>query len=243
MIDYLYDGTFEGLLTCIYYHYYKEKASKICPASEYQTDFFSKHVKVQTDFSLFRKVYDAIAQKISVQTLSNVYYVFLSNHPDKENLILSYLVCGFERGRQIDSDYSLPAVYEMQKYAKRVVKEAHRFLGLVRFSEISGFLYSCIEPDNDILELIADHFSDRYRKEKFIIHDKKRSKAVFCKNSRWCIGDFKFQKQLKFSETELFYRNLWKKYFIEIAVSERKNPKLQSQFMPKKYWKNLIETN
>ena len=29
MIDYLYDGTFEGLLTCIYENYYTEKASGI----------------------------------------------------------------------------------------------------------------------------------------------------------------------------------------------------------------------
>ena len=27
MIDYLYDGTFEGILTCVYHHYYTEKAS------------------------------------------------------------------------------------------------------------------------------------------------------------------------------------------------------------------------
>ena len=29
MTDYLYDGTFEGILTCIYHHYYTDKATGI----------------------------------------------------------------------------------------------------------------------------------------------------------------------------------------------------------------------
>ena len=30
MQDYLYDGTFEGFLTCVYHHYYTEPAAGIC---------------------------------------------------------------------------------------------------------------------------------------------------------------------------------------------------------------------
>ena len=38
MIDYLYDGTFEGLLTCIYENYYTEKASGIFREEAYQSN-------------------------------------------------------------------------------------------------------------------------------------------------------------------------------------------------------------
>ena len=37
MQDYLYDGTFEGFLTCVYHHYYTEPAAGICLKEEYQS--------------------------------------------------------------------------------------------------------------------------------------------------------------------------------------------------------------
>ena len=34
---------------------------------------------------------------------------------------------------------------------------------------------------------------------------------------------------------------LWKEFFNTIGIKERKNLKCQKNFMPKKYWKNIIE--
>ena len=38
-----------------------------------------------------------------------------------------------------------------------------------------------------------------------------------------------------------WYQELWKMFFKKISIKERKNPRCQMQFMPKKYWKDLIE--
>ena len=35
------------------------------------------------------------------------------------------------------------------------------------------------------------------------------------------------------------YQELWKMFFKTISIKERKNPRYQMQFMPKKYWKDL----
>jgi probable DNA metabolism protein len=43
------------------------------------------------------------------------------------------------------------------------------------------------------------------------------------------------------SDREMFYQALWKSYFKNIAIGERKNPRLQRQFIPRRYWKNLVE--
>ena len=40
------------------------------------------------------------------------------------------------------------------------------------------------------------------------------------------------------------YKNmeeLWKSFFKTIAIKERVNKKCQQNFMPKKYWKNILE--
>ena len=45
----------------------------------------------------------------------------------------------------------------------------------------------------------------------------------------------------EFTENEKMYQELWKMFFKTISIKERKNPRCQMQFMPKKYWKDLIE--
>ncbi|MGI5880927.1 MAG: DUF4130 domain-containing protein [Syntrophomonadaceae bacterium] len=37
------------------------------------------------------------------------------------------------------------------------------------------------------------------------------------------------------------YQELWKLYFNRIAIDSRRNPKLQTQFVPIRYRKNLLE--
>lgn len=243
MIDYLYDGTFEGLLSCVYQHYYGERASGIYRRDQYQSNLFFKSRIVQTDEAKAVRVYEAIGRKISQDDLRRVYRVFLSSDPAKENMILHYLQAGFREGSKISSLHSNPVVYDMQRCEQKVSIEVHRMKGLIRFSVLSpgNILYCAIEPDHDILELIADHFSDRYRNEPFLIHDKKRSKGVFARNGAWYISDYRGEEMPGISEEESDYRMLWKKYFDTIAIRERINPACQKRFMPVRYWKNLTE--
>ena len=49
MQDYLYDGTFEGFLTCVYHHYYTEPAAGICLKEEYQSSLLGGFQEVHTD--------------------------------------------------------------------------------------------------------------------------------------------------------------------------------------------------
>ena len=47
-------------------------------------------------------------------------------------------------------------------------------------------------------------------------------------------------EQLKSHNDE--YSDLWKTYFRSTTIEERRNPKLQSRMMPKRYWKHILET-
>ena len=243
MMDYLYDGTFEGLLTCIYQHYYNEKASGIYCRDRYQANLFFGCSVVQTDESKADRVYEAIEKKISTDDLRRVYRVFLSSDPAKENKILNYIRLGFREGRTISRLHSHPVVFDMQQCEQKVSFEVHRMKGLIRFSVLSPgeILYCTIEPDHNVLELIAEHFADRYRNDPFIIHDKRRNKAVFSQHGSWYVSDFRGEELPDISEEERDYRLLWKKYFDTIAIKERINPACQKRFMPVRYWKNLTE--
>ena len=43
------------------------------------------------------------------------------------------------------------------------------------------------------------------------------------------------------SDEEKKYEELWSTFFKTIAIKERTNKRLQMQYMPKKYWKDLVE--
>lgn len=42
-------------------------------------------------------------------------------------------------------------------------------------------------------------------------------------------------------DEELFQQELWKSFFKVIGINDRKNKKVQINFMPKKYWEYIIE--
>ncbi len=248
-MDYLYDGSFEGFLCCVYAHYYKEKAQGIYLEQQYQRTMLQPFFTIETEADKAERVYEAIQKKISNDSLRRVYKVFLSGDEEKEIKLLQYLILGFKIGKKVDSLHALTETYSVQQLEHKVGAEQHRLLGLVRFSVIekegyeqSGqILYSAIEPDHDVLELIADHFAQRLPMENFILHDLRREKAAFCQKKHWYIG--KLGKEVSFSAAreELEYRALWKKYFESIAIFERTNPNCQKRCMPVRYWKNLTE--
>ena len=252
-MDYIYDGSFEGFLTCIYYHYYKEKASGIYCADSYQNNMLSRFYEVETDEEMAVTVYDGIEKKISNQALKRIYRVFLSNVENKETILLNYIVSGFKIGASIDLLHSNPTVFHVQQVEKKVTFEVHRLTGLVRFSVLqpskawssnldkAEILYCSIDPDHDVLEFLAEHFSDRFKNDPFIIHDQKRGKALFSYKSSWHVEAFSKSDFLVEAEDERSWRQLWKEYFDTIGIKERINPKCQKRCMPTRYWKNLTE--
>ena len=250
MVDYLYDGSFEGFLTCIYHHYYEEKASGIYPKHHYQASLLSCFRIIETEEEKASRVYEAIEEKISTDDLRRIYRVFLSSDPEKENKLLQYIRLGFKKGYTISLLHSHPIVLDMQQCEYKVSIEMHRIKGLARFSALKNsktaengteILYCCIEPDHDILEIIADHFSDRLKSDPFIIHDKTRNKAVFAQGGEWYISGFTDKDLPMLGQSEGEYEDLWKKYFETIAIKERINPSCQKRMMPVRYWKNLTE--
>ncbi|MBQ2881820.1 MAG: DUF4130 domain-containing protein, partial [Clostridia bacterium] len=45
-----------------------------------------------------------------------------------------------------------------------------------------------------------------------------------------------------YSDADLIFADLWKQYYRTVAISSRKNERLRRQYMPRRYWKYLIET-
>ena len=256
MRDYLYDETFEGLLTCVYHHYYTDKAAGIYPRSGYQPSMLNGFMEVETDLEKADRVYSAIETKISGYALRLIYRAFLSGIRGKENVILNYILLGFRTGPSVGSLHSVKEVKELEDIARKVGIEQERMLQFVRFEimETDGaagspqILYAKIEPEHDVLALVAHHFAERFSHDPLIIHDTGRAKAVVAYENDWHVTDFDGRNlpdgsELVMSEDEREYQNLWRTYFDHIAIKERINPRCQKNHMPVRYWKYLTEVN
>jgi probable DNA metabolism protein len=130
------------------------------------------------------------------------------------------------------------------KVSKKVLFEIHRYLGILRFKEIAdNCLYAQISPDNNIITILAKHFKHRLPGFKWIIHDKKRKIAIIYNMQNWIVADFDYDLEENIPDKELFYQELWQKYFENITIKNRQNKKLQQKYIPTRYWKHLVEHN
>ncbi len=243
MIIYLYDGSFEGLLTAIYESYYlKDKPEKIYSKENFQPNLLDDTIYIETDGTKADKVYESIGSKISKNALRNVYHIFLSEHQEAGTMIYNYLRLGWRMGNSVDLNLMDNRVMVVQEICNKVSRERHRMLGLIRFQQLKGdFYYAPIEPDYNIIGLVAPHFVERMGDQNWMIHDKKRNIAAVTFHKQWVLTniDDKFTPSL--GDEEINYQKLWREYFNNISIEERYNPKLQRKNMPSRYWNNLIE--
>lgn len=241
---YLYDGTFQGLLTIVFDCFtYHQLPISIFPQKDYLPNFLDNTFIVKTDERKSECVFQRIYHQISYSVLYDCYYAFLSNTPKKELAILKYILHGFEVGPSIHSMLAIDYVFLVQTSRRKMLGESHRFKGLLRFIETDNHLfYASIHPDNNVLEDLGQHFMKRLPHQDFVIHDKIRNLAFFYHSSHYQIIEVEDSFSVPtISPQEKEYQKLWQLFFQTIAIKERTNPRLQMQYMPKKYWQDLVE--
>lgn len=244
MKEFLYDGSFEGLLTTIFYAYSYKEEVKITKSSSYVPSLITTTKEITTEEDKFNRVYSSIKDNLSYLTLKNVYYLYLSALPYSEDLIFKYLKLCYKFGDSINLAKNNDIILTVDKYCRRVSLEAHRFTGFVRFKEIAPFtFYSVIEPDHNILPLIQTHFIERFSDQNFIIHDIKRELALIYNKKDGIISSFS-NAQGEYIETSSLndnFENLWREFYNAINIKERENLKLTRRSMPTRYWNHLPE--
>lgn len=243
MIYYIYDGSFDGLLTSIYEAYYRhENPDDIVPIDRIQDNFLIQRYQITTDSEKAARVYRSIDEKISQEALKRVFYAYLSELPKNGKSILNYLRIGYLMGKDVDNNLSNDSVLTIEKINHKVSRERHLMLGILRFRMLeNGILYATLEPEYNIVGLLAPHFSNRISNENWIIHDLKRNVAAFYNKKEWIIRDFIVEDDLLIHEYEEGYQELWKAYYQHISIESRKNLRLKKSYMPMRYWKHLVE--
>ena len=182
--------------------------------------------------------------------MSQLRLVYLSERKELERLILSAILHSINQPKQnILNDFGNDDILEISKICRSVGRERHRMLAYIRFELLQDEMYFAkIEPDFNVLPLIQKHFKDRYADQKWMIFDLKRNFGIIydLKNVEFFFPDesqlqnFRNSEQFHHDE-EKNYQKLWQRYFTKTGITARKNMKLHTQLVPKRYWKYLTE--
>lgn len=242
---YFYDGTWQGIMTV----YDGLLNGRLAPDSIIrevyegaQEDLFCDKIFIDADEEKYSALKESFIRDCGSDNYNMIMWAFLSEKRGIESYILDFIRFAFENGRDAGSILSEDVVMRVYSAAQQVRRECHRFKGFVRFEEIkAGMFYSGIEPDYNIVMLLAPHFKRRLSSQDWIIHDKRRNTAVFYDGARCVYREVVSFEMPEDSKEEKEYKAMWTRYFHAMGIKERKNPGLQRQFVPVKYRKNMIE--
>lgn len=237
---YYYDGSFDGLLCCIFDSYANhEHPTVICRDQDAAPTLFASRM-ILTDQSHADRVLRKVI-RCSPYTADLLRKGFLTCLPEKELYLYRLVEKLLREGTSFLRNFSDETLHPVAAAVRHLEGEAHLLKGFVRFSELGGILGSEIEPKNHVLPLLQNHFCARYQEDRFFIYDRIHKEALFHSAGRSVICPLAdFQMALP-DEAEVRYRLLWKRFYDTIAIQERYNPKCRMTHMPKRYWNTMTE--
>lgn len=243
-LAYSYDGSFEGLLCCVF-ESYASKETPLTIHSEAEGQGLLLEAKwIETDPVKAGRVLRSIPLRICREAEELVRLGFWTCEPDKEMLILRFLQLGFTYGRKVTDMLADDTVSALNKAVQYLNRESHHYLGFVRFSVYGPVMAAVIEPRNYVLPIIAEHFCDRFSGESFMIYDKTHRMALFHQpGKRVMIIPLEDWTPPEADAEEEAYRRLWKGFYEAIGIKQRRNDRRRSSLMPKRYWKQITEMN
>ena len=174
-----------------------------------------------------------------------IYKAALSYEDDKVDVIYHFLKMGFHYGADVVNMHGSDVVCRIFELSRNVSNEAHLFREFIRFQESKeGVLIARIKPKNQILPMVAEHFSDRFPGENFVILDEIHNMGLFHESNRqwylsWLTGE-ELEGIWECGRHEK-YEELWKTFFKTIAIEQRQNATCQRNHCSLRYRDYMVE--
>jgi probable DNA metabolism protein len=246
MQQYRYDGSFEGFLCAL-----SRCLANGIEAVEFLPDttvsetglFQDLMVDVATDRKSAIDFRERFVAAVSTEAFAMLRYAFHSEHHGVELQLWNYVRLGLKAGPKLCSMMADKRVNSVERLARSVAREVHKYKGFVRFREVErGFLYARIEPEADILCFLAPHFVQRIGDRPWMIHDLRRSTAAVYDLATWrMLRDIALAEAPGYTDAERECSGLWQRYFQRHAIEARHNPKLQQKHVPLRSRKHMVE--
>lgn len=145
-VVYLYDGSFEGFLCCVFESFAQHEIPFAVWTPERETATLYPFKDIATDHEKARRVFASLGRKLGAETEYLVTRDFLSGREDKELLLIRFLHLAFALGPGTVKRAGHPDVAPLYEMKKSLDWEVDKFQGFVRFEEHDGMLGAVIHP-------------------------------------------------------------------------------------------------
>ncbi len=234
MTAYRYDGSFAGFLTCVWDALERKTEPVEFLLLDGEASLWEAR-EMATDEGRAKRLYAALARRVSPAFQKLIARGFLTCLPQKELALLELIRRGLREGDRVRQDLSDPVVARVNLALTKMWTEWDHLKGFVRFSDLDGILAGEIEPKNRVLPLLAPHFAERYSGERLALYDRTHHEIFLSDRGRWKILPAEDFRMGPAGTEERAFRAMWRNYFQTIAIEGRINPKCQSTHMPKRY--------
>lgn len=249
---YVFDGSFQGILTAIFDSYFrKEYPVQLISKDNSAVNMFDEQIEIITEADKSKRVWKGIKDKISKTHQKHFYDSYLSEKPEIFQHLLDYAHYILDNPEGFDGNYGNEHVLALAQMSQKVHREKHRMEAFIRFQKSAdGMFFAIINPDYNVIPLLSRHFKSRYADQPWIIYDEKRKYGIHY--DVHSVHEITIQQidaktaltkgdEILIDENENLYQQLWKDYFKSTNITERKNTKLHIQHVPKRYWRYLTE--
>lgn len=241
-IIYIYNGNFLSLLGLIIILIRKRIIPKDIKPINYNFGLFDEYEEI--DIPEKEETIGYVIKNIGYNNFNIIFKTYLADAENKEIAIFYFFLYSLKYKDKtifMRNNYWIRFSLKMSEYVSR---ENHKFKGFTRFRKMENDIYYAeINPTNNILFLLSIHFKNRLSGEYWIIKDDIRKiYSIYDKKKFIIVSEDEFKiKDFKFSLDEIEISNLWKDFYKTIGIKERNNDRCRMNFMPKKYWKYIIE--
>ncbi|MDR0995576.1 MAG: TIGR03915 family putative DNA repair protein [Tannerella sp.] len=255
MIAFRYDQSFEGLLTALFDAYSRrEFPERLLSPGEVPPLFVESPHEVLSDPVKAARVWKGVRRRLKQGVCNMLLQVWLSELPGSDELLFRYLRKVFDARDAVSvvTDFTDKDVLETQQIARKVDNEREHLLQFVRFQKTAdGIYFAPVAPIYNVLPLTTRHFAARFADQPWLIYDLKRHYGYYY--------DLKSPVEVQMADEsglmdgqldasrlapgEQLFQKAWKNYTVALTIRERLNPKLQRQFMPRRFWKYMPETS
>lgn len=243
MIIFIAEKSLDGLLSALFYSFTQKTApGKVTDGTAFQPGMYDSVIKIETNAPQAERVKKGLIRYGGADIVRRLSVCLLSCEEEAFTAAFRYAYKTLFLRKDISGNMADPVTAQFIFTEQKVWRERHNILGFLRFAESAGgVIYARYSPDNDITELVAPHFLKRLSGLAFVIHDVKRNKAA--------VSDGYSLKMMRTGEAafipsaeEKNFAALWKRYYEEINIPERLNPRQQRRCMPVRYRKFMPET-
>ncbi|MDR1102960.1 MAG: TIGR03915 family putative DNA repair protein, partial [Tannerella sp.] len=163
MTVFLYDKTFDGLLSAVFDAYsLKLFPDKLLQAGNVIPLFTGTPHTVATEEEHAGRVWQALRQKVRENVCNMLIHVWLSELEGSDDLLFRYICKTFAATRKIETNFGDADILKVEQIARKVSHEAQYIRQFVRFQKAAdNIFFAPVKPVYNALPLAISHFTDR----------------------------------------------------------------------------------